>query len=205
MDYRRPYPGLSPGASAALDRRQCTPRHHRLGSRTMDFDLLISGAGPAGLCLARALSGCGLRIGVVEQLPLAAIENPAYDGREIALTQQSAQAMRELGLGARIEVDEPSAFAQLRAAKVMNGPSPFAMIIDHQLSQHNELGWLVSNHLLRREACQEVCAAQQQHQDITLLTGEQVTRAHTDASAAHLTLASGKTLHARLLVARSEE
>ena len=45
----------------------------------MDFDILISGAGPAGLCLARALSGCGLRIGVVEQQPLAAIENPATD------------------------------------------------------------------------------------------------------------------------------
>ena len=167
----------------------------------MDFDILISGAGPAGLCLARALSGCGLRIGVVEQLPLAAIENPAYDGREIALTQQSAQSMRDLGLWARIEADEPSAFAQLRDAKVMNGPSPFAMVIGHQLSQHSELGWLVSNHLIRRAAYQEVCAAQQQHQDIQLLTGEQVARAHTDAGAAHVTLASGKPLRARLLVA----
>ncbi len=167
----------------------------------MDFDILISGAGPAGLCLARALSGCGLRIGVVEQQSLAAIENPAYDGREIALTQQSAQSMRDLGLWARIEADEPSAFAQLRDAKVMNGPSPFAMVIGHQLSQHSELGWLVSNHLIRRAAYQEVCAAQQQHQDIQLLTGEQVARAHTDAGAAHVTLASGKPLRARLLVA----
>jgi len=167
----------------------------------MDFDILISGAGPAGLCLARALSGCGLRIGVVEQQPLAAIENPAYDGREIALTQQSAQTMRDLGLWARIEADEPTAFAQLRDAKVMNGPSPFAMVIGHQLSQHSELGWLVSNHLIRRAAYQEVCAAQQQHHDITLLTGEQVARAHTDAGAAHVTLASGKPLRARLLVA----
>ena len=167
----------------------------------MDFDILISGAGPAGLCLARSLSGCGLRIGVVEQQPVATIENPAYDGREIALTQQSAQSLRDLGLWARIEADEPTAFAPLRDAKVMNGPSPFAMVIGHQLSQHSELGWLVSNHLIRRAAYQEVCAAQQQHQDITLLTGEQVARAHTDAGAAHVTLTSGKTLSARLLVA----
>ena len=167
----------------------------------MDYDILISGAGPAGLCLARALSGHGLRIAVVEQQPLSAIENPAYDGREIALTQHSAQVLRDLGLWERIAADEPGAFAPLRDAQVLNGPSAFAMVIDHQLSQHSELGWLVSNHLIRRAAFQELRAAQQKHQDITLLTGEQVTRAHTDASAAHVTLASGKTLSARLLVA----
>ena len=167
----------------------------------MDYDILISGAGPAGLCLAGSLSGHGLRVGVVEQQPLAAIENPAYDGREIALTQQSAQMLRDLGLWDRIVADEPSAFSPLRDAQVLNGPSPFAMVIDHQLSQHSELGWLVSNHLIRRAAFQELRAAQHKNQDITLLAGEQVARAHTDASAAHVTLASGKTLSARLLVA----
>ena len=35
----------------------------------MDYDLIISGAGPAGLCLARALSGHGLRLALVERLP----------------------------------------------------------------------------------------------------------------------------------------
>ena len=170
-------------------------------SRAMDYDILISGAGPAGLCLAGSLSGHSLRVGVVEQQPLAAIENPAYDGREIALTQQSAQMLRDLGLWDRIVADEPSAFSPLRDAQVLNGPSPFAMVIDHQLSQHSELGWLVSNHLIRRAAFQELRAAQQKHDDITLLAGEQVARAHTDASAAHVTLASGKQLRARLLVA----
>ena len=170
-------------------------------SRAMDYDILISGAGPAGLCLAGSLSGHGLRVGVVEQQPLAAIENPAYDGREIALTQQSAQMLRDLGLWDRIVADEPSAFSPLRDAQVLNGPSPFAMVIDHQLSQHSELGWLVSNHLIRRAAFQELRAAQHKNQDITLLAGEQVARAHTDASAAHVTLASGKQLRARLLVA----
>ena len=170
-------------------------------SRAMDYDILISGAGPAGLCLAGSLSGHGLRVGVVEQQPLAAIENPAYDGREIALTQQSAQMLRDLGLWDRIVADEPSAFSPLRDAQVLNGPSPFAMVIDHQLSQHSELGWLVSNHLIRRAAFQELRAAQHKSQDITLLAGEQVARAHTDASAAHVTLASGKQLRARLLVA----
>ena len=79
----------------------------------MDYDLIISGAGPAGLCLARALSGHGLRLAVVEQQPLAALEDPAFDGREIALTQHSAQLMRTLGLWERIE---PHALSPLRDA-----------------------------------------------------------------------------------------
>ena len=113
----------------------------------MNFDILISGAGPAGLCLARALSGHGLRMALVEQQALAAIEQPAFDGREIALSQHSAQLMRTLGLWERIEAKDPNAFSALRDARVLNGPSPFAMVINHSLGTHSELGWLVSNRM----------------------------------------------------------
>lgn len=167
----------------------------------MNFDILISGAGPAGLCLARALSGHGLRIGLVEQQPLAALEQPAFDGREIALTQPSAQQLRTLGLWRRIEALAPHALSPLRDARVLNGPSPFAMVIGHGLGTHSELGWLVSNHLIRRAAFDAVQDARQTHGDITLLAGEQVAGVRTDAQGAHVTLASGGALQARLLVA----
>jgi ubiquinone biosynthesis UbiH/UbiF/VisC/COQ6 family hydroxylase len=164
----------------------------------MDYDLIISGAGPAGLCLARALSGHGLRLAVVEQQPLAALEDPAFDGREIALTQHSAQLMRTLGLWERIE---PHALSPLRDARVMNGPSPFAMVIDHALGKRSELGWLVSNHLIRRAAFECVQQSRQEHGDITLLASESVSGVRTDAEAAHVTLASGALLKAKMLVA----
>ncbi len=167
----------------------------------MDYDILISGAGPAGLCLARALSGCGLTIGIADPQPLAALENPAYDGREIALTQRSAHQMRVLGLWGRIEVYEATAFSPLRDAQVLDGLSPYAMRIEHSLSRHSELGWLVSNHLIRRAAFAELRAAQDKNGDITLLAGESVAHAHTDAEGAHVRLASGKALSARLLIA----
>ena len=64
----------------------------------MDFDLIIVGAGPAGLCLARALRTSGLSICLLEQQALGALQNPAFDGREIALTQHSAALLRELGI-----------------------------------------------------------------------------------------------------------
>ena len=108
----------------------------------MDYDILISGAGPAGLCLARALSGCGLTIGIADPQPLAALENPAYDGREIALTQRSAHQMRVLGLWGRIEGYEATAFSPLRDAQVLDGLSPYAMRIEHSpRATPNWAGW----------------------------------------------------------------
>lgn len=167
----------------------------------MNHDILIVGAGPAGLCLARALSGHGLRTALVEQQALAALEQPAFDGREIALSQHSAQILRTLGLWQRIEALAPNAFSALRDARVLNGPSPFAMVIKHSLGRHGELGWLVSNHLIRRAAFEAVQEAQQTNHDITLLTGEQVSGVRTDAQGAQVRLASGGMLHAQLLVA----
>ena len=144
----------------------------------MDYDLIISGAGPAGLCLARALSGHGLRLAVVEQQPLAALEDPAFDGREIALTQHSAQLMRTLGLWERIE---PHALSPLRDAQVLNGPSKFSMVIGHGLGARSELGWLASNHLIRRAAFECVQQSRQEHADITLMASESVSGVRTDA------------------------
>lgn len=161
-------------------------------------DILICGAGPAGLSLARALSGKGLRITLVEQLSQTALADPPFDGREIALTQLSAKLMRELGLWERID---PHALSPLRDARVLNGPSPFAMTIGHQLSQQTELGWLVSNHLIRKAAYDAVQDSIEHAQDIELLAGEKVTAIKTNDTAAHVTLASGRTIQARLIVA----
>ena len=167
----------------------------------MDYDILIVGAGPAGLTLARALSGKGLRIGMLEQQAWQAIAEPAFDGREIALTQRSAQTLRQLGLWQRIEQIEPTAFSQLRDAKVLNGPNPLGMVIGHELSPRSELGWLVSNHLIRRGAWDCVQDSIATHQDITLLTGQKTGRIWSDEQAAHVALDDGRVLKARLLLA----
>lgn len=167
----------------------------------MHFDILISGAGPVGLCLARTLSGQQLRIGIVDSQPASALEQAAFDGREIALTQRSAQTLRTLGLWPRIEAMQPAAFSPLRDARVLNGSDPFAMVIGQSLTQRSELGWLVSNHLIRRAAWAEVQDAASRHGDIHIITGQPVREARTNADAAHITLADGSQHSARLLVA----
>ncbi len=164
----------------------------------MNVDIVIVGAGPSGLCLARALSGQGLTITIIEQQSFEGISNPAFDGREIALTQHSAKAMQELGLWQRIE---PHAISQLRDAKILDGQSQFEMLIPHQLSKFRELGWLISNHLIRKAAFESVQQAIEQSGDITLITDQKVVKVKADEISAHVVLSNGTTIHARLVVA----
>jgi ubiquinone biosynthesis UbiH/UbiF/VisC/COQ6 family hydroxylase len=165
---------------------------------TMDADIIIVGAGPAGLCLARSLSGRQLKIVLLEQQPQSELEAPQFDGREIALTQHSAQLMQQLGLWELIPAAD---IAPLRDARVMDGTSTFSMLIGHDLGGRSELGWLVSNHLIRQAAWQGVQQAIATHADITLMAGAKVTAVHTSAESGSVTLASGSSLTAKLVVA----
>ncbi len=164
----------------------------------MDADIIIVGAGPAGLCLAKNLSGRSLKIVLLEQQPQSDLEAPQFDGREIALTQHSAKLLQQMGLWDLIPRAD---IAPLVDAKVIDGPSSFSMVIGHELGGRSELGWLVSNHLIRQAAWRGVQQAMAANADITLMAGEKVTAVHTDAAQGSVTLASGHTLTAKLVVA----
>jgi len=164
----------------------------------MNVDIVIVGAGPSGLCLARSLSGQGLTIAVIEQQSLDAISNPVFDGREIALTQSSASAMKDLGLWQLIE---PQAISQLRDAKILDGRSQFEMLIPHQLSKYQELGWLISNHVIRKAAYDATQEANDLHHDITLIPGRKVIKVKTSPQMAGVVLDDQTEISAKLVVA----
>jgi ubiquinone biosynthesis UbiH/UbiF/VisC/COQ6 family hydroxylase len=168
----------------------------------MHHDLIIIGAGPAGLCLARALRDSGLRIGLIEQASQASLQTPAFDGREIALTQRSAAHLRALGIWPRL--GDPH-IAPLRDALVLDGgsgPRQPSMTISHTLSAQSELGFLVANHHIRRAAFEAAMApADPDGAPPVLYCDSPVAQIRTDEDGAAVTLSQGNTLTANLVVA----
>ncbi len=175
-----------------------------------DSDVLIVGAGPAGLSLAIALSQAGFTATVVEQLPAITLADPAPDGREIALTHPSRATLQRLGSWNALA---PHEVGEIHEAQVHDGP-----LGQHGALQLNAgnagvgttpaaaapgpLGFIVPNHALRRSAF----AVAQRMPGVRILTGAQVTRVSTHGPLAALDyMAEGQTspqrLHAPLLVA----
>ena len=160
----------------------------------MQYDILLIGAGPAGLSFARALSGSGLRIAIVEQQAEAALADPADDGREIALTHRSHRLMQEYDLWPRIAARD---IGTLRDAQVVDGDDADGLLFSHAESGQSQLGWLVSNHAIRRAAWQAV----QEVDDVTMLAGVKVAGVETDAQSARIRLDDGRVLEGALIVA----
>lgn len=160
----------------------------------MNVDVAIVGAGPAGLCFARSLAGSGLSVAIVERQPLAAIAEPAFDGREIALTHASRAILERLGLWRRFDPDEVS---ELREAKVTDGDMHEGLRVGAGDGCGAQLGWLVPNHLIRR-AVHELVAGQA---GVELLAGRMLQGVARDGDGVALSLDGDDRLRARLLVA----
>lgn len=162
-------------------------------------DIIIVGAGPAGLAFARYFQGSDLRLTLIEQAPLSTLENPSYDGREIALTHRSKEILQNLGVWQRLADDD---IYPLVDAKVYNGGFDYALHFQvpglmKSMRSIDRLGNLVSNHNIRRAVYDEVSGMD----NVNLITGTSVIDVHTDDHQACVKLSDGRELNASLLIA----
>lgn len=141
---------------------------------SMNTDVLIVGAGPAGLSLATSLAHAGLQATVLELQSAVQLAHPAPDGREIALTHPSEQTLQRLGSWAKLHDHE---IGYIRDAIVHDGPVGAHSTLDivAQGSGADYLGRIVPNYALRRSAW-EVAS---QTAGVTLITGARVTQVTT--------------------------
>jgi len=165
---------------------------------SLHSDILVVGAGPAGLSFAAELAGSGLKITLIEKSPLEILQNPPYDGREIALTHLSREIMQRLGMWDLIPKDE---IYPLRDAKVLNGQSDYQLHFPQPTQARGEpadcLGYLISNHNIRKAAYEVVSKLE----NVTILTGTGVKEVKTSEDEAQVILENGEVLSDRLLLA----
>jgi len=165
---------------------------------SLQSDILVVGAGPAGLSFAAELAGSGLKITLIEKSPLEILQNPPYDGREIALTHLSREIMQRLGMWDLIPKDE---IYPLRDAKVLNGQSDYQLHFPQPTQARGEpadcLGYLISNHNIRKAAYEVVSKLE----NVTILTGIGVKEVKTSEDEAQVILENGEVLSGHLLLA----
>ena len=160
----------------------------------MPNHVIIVGAGPAGLSFACSLAQAGVSATVIEKQPRSALEDPEYDGREIALTHQSVKLLKQLGVWRRFPEDQ---IGLIKKAKVQDGLSPYSLDFDHRDNSLEALGYLVSNHLIRKAVYEQA----RSHDSIDIITDTSVEAVTSDGAKAEVTLGDGQVLSAPLVAA----
>jgi ubiquinone biosynthesis UbiH/UbiF/VisC/COQ6 family hydroxylase len=156
-------------------------------------DVLVIGAGPAGLTFAINLALGGLSVAILEQLPESELCDPAFDGREIALTGHSVAVLRKLGVWQGFRPEDVSA---LRSARIFNGNKAQALDLQPGADAGAPIARIVSNHRIRKELYRRakdlplIRIVQGSAQDIRI-----------DNRGVQVDTAAGATLDARLLAA----
>lgn len=156
------------------------------------YDVTIIGAGPAGLCFARALSLLGLSVALIEKQSSTVLENPAMDGRDIALTHSSKSMLGELGMWKYIP---ENAVSVIREARVFDGSSTHYMGLSS--SQTDQLAFIVANHHIRAAAY----AAVKGDNNITLMNNVNLEQLELGDFSTQSHLSDGKVIVSKLTAA----
>ena len=163
-----------------------------------DTDIIVIGAGPAGISFCKSLADSPLRITLIEKNNEETLKNPPPDGREIALTHVSKEILKDLGAWDYLANDDKYF---LRQAKVLNGQSPYTLHFptpDKALGKPADtLGYLISNHNIRKA----LFAQCREQKNLTIITETNVENVNSHDDYASVELGNGQTISGKLVIA----
>lgn len=159
------------------------------------FDLLVVGGGMVGATLARACSGKGLRIAVIEtRAPQRDWPPGEIDLRVSALSRASQRILARLGAWERIAALGANPYRRMCVWDALGGGS---IHFDAQTLGEPDLGHIVENRVIQLALWE----ALESSPDITLVCPASIAELERTDAGARLMLADGQTLRGRLLVA----
>jgi len=158
------------------------------------FDIVVVGAGPAGIAFACGFAGSNIKIAVVDKLPRKIIANPKIDGREIALTHHSVKILKQLNVWRYIS---NKSIAVIKEARVLDGDSTYYLNFDHREIKKECLGYLIPNYIIRKNLYKRL----RNLSNITLISKAECLSVNFEEQHAAITLSNGKKIKTFLVVA----
>ena len=158
------------------------------------FDIVVVGAGPAGIAFACGFAGSNIKIAVVDKLPRKIIANPKIDGREIALTHHSVKILKQLNVWRYIS---SKSIAVIKEARVLDGDSTYYLNFDHREIKKECLGYLIPNYIIRKNLYKRL----RNLSNITLISKAECLSVNFEEQHAAITLSNGKKIKTSLVVA----
>lgn len=163
---------------------------------TFDSDIAIVGGGLNGPALALSLTRAGFSVTVIDSLPRKQRQDAAFDGRSYALALASQRLLKAIGVWGRVtEQSQPMLDIKVTDGRAGEGPAPFFLHFDSAEIEEGPVGYMLEDRFLRRAFMD----AMKDDIRITELC-DTVVAQDSDAQGVNLTMASGKSLRARLLV-----
>jgi len=167
-------------------------------------DVIIAGAGMAGVTLALALADGGLRPVLVDPLPFDAMLAPTFDGRASAISFSAFRQWRALGAAPLLEphaqrIEQILVTDAHRPGAAAAAPWPAHLRFDAaEIADRCEgepLGYLIENRRIRAALAETA-----QARGIEVLAPVKVTGVEAGVGSAKVSLSDGRTLSAPLVV-----
>ena len=158
------------------------------------FDIVVVGAGPAGIAFASGFVGTNIKVAIIDKLPKEVIANPKIDGREIALTHHSVKILKKLNVWRYIP---NKSISVIKEARVLDGDSKYFLNFDHKEIHKNCLGYLIPNHIIRKNLYKRL----KNFSNITFINKTECLSVDINERYASITLSSGRKIKTSLVVA----
>ena len=168
--------------------------HKKKIKNNIKFDIIVVGAGPAGIAFACGFVGTNIKVAIIDKLPREVIANPKIDGREIALTHHSVKILKKLNVWRYIS---NKSISVIKEARVFDGDSKYFLNFDHQEIQKDCLGYLIPNHIIRKNLYKRL----KNFPNITFINKTECLSVNINSQFASITLSNGKKIKTSLVVA----